>query len=152
MASAESLPHRTPGPAPTSDGSCSSTVWTTAWRVWESLKNAWFWFDKHAGYWLGLDVPKYAWAISEHYRLLKEGEESVFTSEFKKKEIQMDELEGQIGGPPQAAMTAPNIADVNSQGMKQPVNGQGSTSKDAPVDASKDAPVDAHEKYGDFKA
>lgn len=110
--------------------------------MWESLKSAWAWFDKNAGYWLGLDVPKYAWAISEHNRLLKEGEESVFTSEFKKKEIQMDELEGQVGGPP--ISTAPSIVDMDSQGMKPLVNGQGSTSKGAQIDA--------HEKYSYFKA
>lgn len=30
------------------------------------LGAAWACFDKHAGYWLGLDVPKYAWAIHAH--------------------------------------------------------------------------------------
>eukprot|EP00967_Tisochrysis_lutea_P057923 scaffold73504_cov16-Tisochrysis_lutea.AAC.1 len=102
MASEESLPHNRPQDSCSSTAWAAWRVWESLKSglpigvdlvdlescLWLSPKassmqaltklhampyfTAWAWFDKNAGYWLGLDVPKYAWAISEHNRLLKE--------------------------------------------------------------------------------
>ncbi|GFH19594.1 uncharacterized protein HaLaN_16561, partial [Haematococcus lacustris] len=46
-------------------------------RIFTALRNAWNCFDRVVGRAIGLDVPKYAWAIAEHQRLLREEEDAV---------------------------------------------------------------------------
>jgi hypothetical protein len=46
-----------------------------------AFHSAWVRFDKIAGYWLGLDTPKYHWAILEHQRRLKEEEDAILREE-----------------------------------------------------------------------
>eukprot|EP00195_Chlamydomonas_chlamydogama_P002332 CAMPEP_0202920652 /NCGR_PEP_ID=MMETSP1392-20130828/76962_1 /ASSEMBLY_ACC=CAM_ASM_000868 /TAXON_ID=225041 /ORGANISM="Chlamydomonas chlamydogama, Strain SAG 11-48b" /LENGTH=150 /DNA_ID=CAMNT_0049614159 /DNA_START=87 /DNA_END=539 /DNA_ORIENTATION=+ len=61
------------------------------WRVWSSLVYAWDCFDRFAGYWIGLDVPKYQWAILEYERRKREEEEAVLQGAAVQQQADQDQ-------------------------------------------------------------
>ncbi|GAX81717.1 hypothetical protein CEUSTIGMA_g9145.t1 [Chlamydomonas eustigma] len=82
-----------------------------AQKIWTSMCTAWERFDKFAGYWLGLDTPKYQWAILEHQRRLKEEEDAILREESTLVKAALDEqMEG---------CASANVLDVVKTGSQQ---------------------------------
>lgn len=89
----------------------SGFAWRCAGTTWVNMCSAWQCFDRVAGRLLGLDVPKYQWAILEHDIRMQEEEEFLANNGLQRKQdASLDAME--------SATTAPDCQDMG--GVRKP--------------------------------